>query len=204
MATLRRSARGALPPISRLAAAAVFACLVFDQVATRAALEDVESVVTVSGSGTTNPSPLLWRVFDTIEQRAGSPVRITYRAVGSGTGIREFVGNSASAFEPYSNFGSADIPLPSSEWSNLVAKGKTPLQIPFVLGAVSFFHTVKAGPGASSPPPVPNLLDLPVSSFDHPSNPFPLSDSLIVNKNPSVPQVFRDPSRGNPSVGRSL
>ena len=50
------------------------------------------SVLSLSGSGTTNPSKLLWRVFNTIEDQAGSPIRVTYRAVGSGTGIKEFVG----------------------------------------------------------------------------------------------------------------
>ena len=59
---------------------------------------------------------------------------MTYRAVGSGTGQTEFIGE-------VSDFGSADIPLSSSQHSGLAG---TVVQVPFQLGAVSFFHNVAA------------------------------------------------------------
>jgi len=112
--------------------------------------EDASLVLTLSGSGTTNPSKLLWRVFSNVEDQAGSPIRVTYRAVGSSSGIKEFVGNPASGYEPFSDFASADIPIPAADYGELSRRNIKVLQIPFVLGAVSFFHTVKAGSGALS------------------------------------------------------
>jgi len=97
-------------------------------------------VISVSGSGTTNPSKLLWRVFDAVEERAGSPVRATYRAVGSSTGIAEFTSNSTM-------FGSADIPLPANTYQELQSRNEVVLQMPFVLGTVSVFAHQKDGLG---------------------------------------------------------
>ena len=44
------------------------------------------------GSGTTNPSKIIWRMMETLEERTYKPVKLTYRAVGSGTGQDEFIG----------------------------------------------------------------------------------------------------------------
>lgn len=104
-------------------------------------------VLTLSGSGTTNPSKLLWRVFSDVEEMAGFPVRATYRAVGSGTGIAEFAGDSSNGFQPFTMFGSADIPLPADVYQGLVGSGQTVYQIPFVLGTVSVFAKLKDGSG---------------------------------------------------------
>ena len=34
------------------------------------------------GSGTTNPSKFFWKVMDLMEERARTPITMTYRAVG--------------------------------------------------------------------------------------------------------------------------
>ena len=137
-------------PMSSLFGGLILALLFVGQTAVAVAQPDTEPVISLSGSGTTNPSKLLWRIFDTIEQQAGTPVRLTYRAVGSGTGIAEFIGDAPSGFNPYSNFGSADVPLPLAEYQKLQAQGMSVLQIPFVLGAVSVFATVQTGAGKAA------------------------------------------------------
>ena len=95
---------------------------------------DAATTIEMHGSGTTNPSKYFWKAMDILEERAGKPVRMTYRAVGSGTGQTEFIGD-------VSDFGSADIPLSSSQHGSL---GGNVVQVPFQLGAVSFFHNVAA------------------------------------------------------------
>ena len=79
------------------------------------------------GSGTTNPSKLLWWAMDTLEERAGSAVHMTYRSVGSGRGKRDWAN-----FDSAGDFASTDYGLePSSTHAFL--------QIPFQIGAVSLF-----------------------------------------------------------------
>ncbi|CAL6396686.1 unnamed protein product [Bathycoccus prasinos] len=95
---------------------------------------DAATTIEMHGSGTTNPSKYFWKAMDILEERAGKPVRMTYRAVGSGTGQTEFIGD-------FSDFGSADIPLSSTQHSGFAG---TVVQVPFQLGAVSFFHNVAA------------------------------------------------------------
>jgi len=95
---------------------------------------DAATTIEMHGSGTTNPSKYFWKAMDILEERAGKPVRMTYRAVGSGTGQTEFIGDD-------SDFGSADIPLSSTQHSGFAG---TVVQVPFQLGAVSFFHNVAA------------------------------------------------------------
>lgn len=82
------------------------------------------------------------------------PVSMTYRAVGSGVGIKEFMGLEADGFSPINHFGSGDIPL-STEQYNLIttgAEGRDPSElyhVPVVLGAITLFHNipgVEAGP----------------------------------------------------------
>lgn len=90
------------------------------------------------GSGTTNPSKIIWYAMDRLEERSRSPIHMTYRSVGSGTGKTdwgEVVRAPASG-----DFASTDYGLPDTAASYL--------QLPFQIGAVSVFHTlpnVKSG-----------------------------------------------------------
>ena len=63
------------------------------------------------GSGTTNPSKYFWKVMDMMEEQAKLPLFMTYRAVGSSTGQKEFTGQEENGFQPYNHFGAGDIPL---------------------------------------------------------------------------------------------
>lgn len=59
-----------------------------------AALEASPSVLEMHGAGTTNPSKLFWEAMDLMQCRSKKPLVLTYRAVGSSTGQKEFVGAS--------------------------------------------------------------------------------------------------------------
>ncbi len=83
----------------------------------------------IRGSGTTNPSKLFWWAMDKLEERAGSPVRLTYRSVGSGTGEADWA-DHANNGDP--DFASTDYGLEPDTT-------KPFLQIPFQIGAVSVF-----------------------------------------------------------------
>ena len=67
---------------------------------------------------------------------------MTYRAVGSGTGQAEFVGQAEDSYKSYNHFGSGDIPMTAENYKTLTDNGRTMLHVPFAIGAVSFFHSV--------------------------------------------------------------
>ena len=102
------------------------------------------------GSGTTNPSKLVWEAMGLLEARANPAIHASYRAVGSGTGQFEFMGesNPAGAFTPYTDFGAGDIPFDKGDFAAMQAAGRDFFHIPFVLGAISMFHSV---PEAEAP-----------------------------------------------------
>ena len=82
------------------------------------------------GSGTTNPSKLIWLAMDKLEEMAGSTLRMTYRSVGSGTGASDW-----ADFTNAGDFASTDY--------GLAADSSAPfMQLPFQIGAVSLFHNV--------------------------------------------------------------
>ena len=96
----------------------------------------------IHGSGTTNPSKCYWNVMDKIEEQTKLPTRLTYRAVGSSTGIKEFKGNITL---PVNDFGSGDIPLSTADFNELKEAGHDMIHLPILLGAISFFHSVDTG-----------------------------------------------------------
>lgn len=109
-----------------------------------------DDVVQLHGSGTTNPSKCYWKLMDQMMARSKVPLRMTYRAVGSSTGIFEFVGVNHTAdfaYKAYNDFGSGDIPVPSDDYEALRARGSEVVHFPFVLGAISLFHSI---PGFSN------------------------------------------------------
>lgn len=103
-------------------------------------------VLSMHGSGTTNPSKYFWQVMGLLEEEAKYPLHLTYRAVGSSTGQKEFVGDASTAYEPYNHFGSGDIPMTADRFQALQENSKEMLHVPFVLGAISFFHSVPGVP----------------------------------------------------------
>jgi ABC-type phosphate transport system substrate-binding protein len=101
-------------------------------------------VLQIHGSGTTNPSKCYWNVMDMFEEQTKLPVRMTYRAVGSSTGIQEFIGADVT-FAPDNDFGSGDIPISTADFTALQDAGVEMVHLPVLLGAISFFHSVDTG-----------------------------------------------------------
>ena len=78
---------------------------------------------------------------------------MSYRAVGSGTGQKEFLGKSilidgveTDTDVAYNDFGSGDIPISKEDRDAWFAKGIEFVQLPFVLSAVTFFHSIPGVP----------------------------------------------------------
>ena len=170
------------------------------------------SVLSLSGSGTTNPSKLLWRVFNTIEDQAGSPIRVTYRAVGSGTGIKEFVGDAGSAFAPYSDFGSADIPLPFPSLCfpspplpvpSTPELLPSPPALPLVHRRARSWRRSARGrhPELGTPPPPPLFFPLFQQTFPEPADASSNAPLLLPSHSPPPPP-FRA-GRSLPDLARS-
>jgi len=92
------------------------------------------------------------------EEQIKLPSRFSYRAIGSGTGIREHLGRIVSYDEnngdygvvvdlelPYTDFGAGDIPI-SAEDRNAYLEEFSFIQLPFVLSAVSFYYNIPGLP----------------------------------------------------------
>jgi ABC-type phosphate transport system substrate-binding protein len=132
-------------------------------------LQSMESIP-VHGSGTTNPSKFFWKLMDTLEERSRIHLSMTYRAVGSGTGIKEFVG-ADNDYESYSHFGSGDIVVPTEDYTELNTRGKGFVTIPFQLGAISFFHNVPGVPDGKAldlkPCVLAKIFTRKIKTWDH-------------------------------------
>lgn len=117
--------------------------------------------------------------MDQIMDGTKEPLHMTYRAVGSSTGILDFVGDlDNGTLVPRNDFGSGDIPLSTDEYTELSDLGIQMLHLPVVLGAISLFHSV------------PNVPDLNLDSciiakiFDRRITDW--LDSEIVALNPNI------------------
>ncbi|CAJ1399585.1 unnamed protein product [Effrenium voratum] len=105
---------------------------------------DGYGIVPLHGSGTTNTKNWFAKAMKIMETRARVPLFLTYRAVGSGTGQKEFVGDGASMFKSYRNFGAGDIPMSNSNFQTLMSQSpaETMVHMPLALGAIGVFHSV--------------------------------------------------------------
>jgi len=106
-------------------------------------------IVPLHGSGTTNPKNWFAKAMGLMEERARVPMILTYRAVGSSTGQKEFLGNAASGFTSYSHFGAGDIPMSQDRYGQLTAQSPPAhmVHLPFALGAIGIFHSVPMASG---------------------------------------------------------
>jgi ABC-type phosphate transport system substrate-binding protein len=98
-----------------------------------------KQVLTIAGSGTTNPSKCYWAIMAEMTALSKIPVHLTYRAVGSTTGQVEFVNNNELI--PAADFGSGDLPLTKARFDGL-PDGVEMMHLPIIVGAVSFFHNL--------------------------------------------------------------
>jgi len=123
------------------------------------------TVYELHGSGTTNPSKLFWWAMDKLEERAATPVRMTYRSIGSGDGANDWASSANKG-----SFASTDYGLNPADFTAAHASGVGFYQIPFQLGAVSFFHNipgVKTGELKLSPCTVAKIWTNQITTWDH-------------------------------------
>eukprot|EP00913_Durusdinium_trenchii_P028567 g26793.t2 len=108
---------------------------------------DGYGIVPLHGSGTTNTKNWFAKAMKVMEERARVPLFLTYRAVGSGTGQKEFVGNAANMYKSYSHFGAGDIPMSSTHYTTLMGQSppESMVHLPLALGAIAVFHSVPSG-----------------------------------------------------------
>ena len=108
---------------------------------------EANEVQVLHGAGTTNPSKLFWELLGLMTARARFPVHATYRAVGSSTGQKEFLGAS-NGNKALNHFGAGDIPMSADRYNAVVAASRTMVHVPFALGGIGVFHSAPVG-GAS-------------------------------------------------------
>lgn len=99
-----------------------------------------QEILSIDGSGTTNPSKCYWSIMEKMASQAKLPLQLTYRAVGSTTGQAEF-SNGFSDIAA-NDFGSGDLPISTAAYNNYTDAGIGIVHLPVLLGAVSFFHSV--------------------------------------------------------------
>lgn len=86
--------------------------------------------ITLSGAGATFPAPLYTEYYLPHFHRANPDIRISYAAVGSGAGIRQFTDRVVQ-------FGATDAPLTDAAMAEIRrTTGSTPLHIPTAAGSV--------------------------------------------------------------------
>ncbi|CAK9104350.1 Phosphate-binding protein PstS (PBP) [Durusdinium trenchii] len=132
-------------------------------------------LVQIDGSGTTNPSKFFWKIMETMEARTRKDVRLTYRAVGSSTGQREFTQPSSGTdySSGLTDFGSGDIPMTLDRYNGLTGAGREMVHLPFCMGAIGVFHSVPAAEvgdsaGLKLPPCVlAKIFDGAITTWDH-------------------------------------
>ncbi|KNC55071.1 ATP-binding cassette superfamily protein [Thecamonas trahens ATCC 50062] len=105
-----------------------------------------ELTLTLHGSGTTNPSRLLWLTDSLVTARSKVPIHATYRAVGSSAGRSEFVNN-------LNDYAASELPLSPSQSSDVASDGDVALHFPLHIGAIGVFVNLPTGssiaPGAA-------------------------------------------------------
>lgn len=152
-------------------------------------------IFSVHGSGTTNPSKCFWNIMSKIEDQSHAFTRLTYRAVGSGTGQAEFMGEGGEAATPtpVNDFGSGDIPFSKDDYDKLNVNGdSTVVHLPFVVSGVSFFHSVPNVPQGKGGLNLTSCLLARIFSGDIDT----WDDPAIVEKNPNLLDML--PSKNFP------
>ena len=154
-------------------------------------------ILGLHGSGTTNPSKCIWHIMAKLSEQIKLPTRFTYRAVGSGTGIAEFLGKEildangteVTTYEAYNDFGAGDIPIDTTDRSEWISRGIEFVQLPFVLSAVSFFHNLPGVPSSGTQGLnmtaclLSQIFRANITTWDHP-------DILAINPGLTVSQDY--------------
>jgi len=134
-----------------------------------------KQVLSIHGSGTTNPNKCFWHVMDKMEARSKLPMHMTYRGIGSTDGQTEF-----NITPPVTYFASGDVPLTQELYKYLSAT-EVIFQMPIFLSAVSFFHSVPNTPKLTlTPCTLAKIMKRDITEWNHP-------DITSINPNLSLP-----------------
>ena len=76
-----------------------------------------------------------------MSERSRLPLHLTYRAVGSSTGQKEFLGDTNN-YTALNHFGAGDIPMTASRYADVVSHGRSMVHVPFAMGGIGVFHSV--------------------------------------------------------------
>jgi ABC-type phosphate transport system substrate-binding protein len=141
-----------------------------------------QEVISIHGSGTTNPSKCYWQIMDQMQIQAKLPLRMTYRGVGSSTGQAEFIGNVTHSDNM---FGSGDIPIGAEDYAAF--EPGSILHLPIMLGAISFFHSVPTGEEKLnlSPCLLAKIMNRKITDW---------TDAEVINENPNLADILPIPS----------
>lgn len=151
-------------------------------------------VISIHGSGTSNPARCYGSVMEELQARSKLPLRLTYRSVGSSIGLEEFI-NDRNPLQSASDFGSGEIPLASEDWQAFRDENVTVLQIPTLFGAVSFFHSVPGMPNLNlTSCLLARIFTRDIKDWAHPD---------IREINPGLTKLFEQEENAN-SLGASL
>lgn len=160
--------------------------------------------VVVAGSGTTNPSKFFWQIMEMFQARSHMDLQLSYRAVGSGTGQKEFSQASDGDYSAsLTHFGAGDIPMSADHYSGITGAGRTMVHVPFCLGAIGIFHSIPAAEvGADglklSACVLAKIFSGQITTWDH-------ADIIAENPNLNVPAATQiqvgHRARGSSSTG---
>ena len=153
------------------------------------------TILSVHGSGTTNPSSCFQSVMEKMQAQSKLPIRLTYRGTGSTVGLEEFK-NNFDPFGPAADFGFGEIPLPTEDWQTFQDKNTTVLQLPILFGSVSFFHSVPDTPNLNlTSCLLARIFTRDIKDWAHP-------DIRLIN--PGLDKLFNVENEDVDSLGASL
>lgn len=81
---------------------------------------------------------MLTQSIGLLEERVGRLAKFSYRATGSGVGRAEISSTSDGVVD----FAASDVPLSHSAWSQIQAQNSPVLQLPILLGALTFAYNI--------------------------------------------------------------
>ena len=108
----------------------------------------------------------------------------TYRAVGSSTGQKEFLGGETNGNKSLNHFGAGDIPMSADRYNAVVAASRTMVHVPFALGGIGVFHSAPVG-GASvhlTACVLAKIFSRQITTWDH-------DDIKALNTNVTLPSL---------------
>lgn len=101
-----------------------------------------QQTLTLVGAGASFPYPLMAKYADEYTRLTGGKVRVNYQSIGSGGGIRQFLGQTV-------HFGASDAPLDDGRLKEVRERFKTQaLNLAYALGAVVPVYNL---PGVKEP-----------------------------------------------------